>query len=149
MPETFLHSYLPYVLRRTDLALSASFYSTLSERGVERSDWRVLAVLHQGEPMTMRDLTTTALSPQPTVSHSITRLEARGLVERVQSQTDRRVRLVRLTDEGTDLAASLIGEAQRHERKVLADAGVDDLTPVIAQLSDLCDRLDLQGKQAA
>lgn len=144
MSESFLQSYLPYVLRRADLVLSKAFYRTLSERGVQRSDWRVLAVLHEGDAMTMREVTATALSPQPTVSHSIARLESKGLVERVQSNTDRRVRLVRLTNEGHDLARSLVNDARRHEQNVLDTTAVDDLAPIVAVLTDLCKQLDRQ-----
>ena len=43
----FLDDYLPYLLRRADQTLSAAFYATLTECGVARSEWRVLAVLEE------------------------------------------------------------------------------------------------------
>ncbi len=140
--HSFLGSYLPYLLRRTDQALSAAFYRSLSERGIQGSEWRVLAVLHEGDEMTMREVTTTALSPQPTISHAIARLVGRGLVERISSPDDGRVRLVRLTAAGRELSASLIDEAREHEQGLLSEAGIDDLGEVAAALGRLCARLE-------
>jgi|GEM_PF-6039370 len=68
----FLESYLPYLLRRADQALSAPFYAVLTKYGVARSDWRVLAVLEQLGELTVLDLAAAALSPQPTVTHGST-----------------------------------------------------------------------------
>jgi DNA-binding MarR family transcriptional regulator len=47
------------------------------------------------------------------------RLEARGLVERRQSESDRRVKLVRIARKGRALAKRMDGAAQRaHDRTV-------------------------------
>ena len=42
----FLDGYLPYLLRQADQTLSEPFYAVLNHYGVARSEWRVLAVLH-------------------------------------------------------------------------------------------------------
>ncbi|NDH23654.1 MAG: MarR family transcriptional regulator, partial [Actinobacteria bacterium] len=104
----FLDDYLPYLLRRADQTLSEAFYAVLTESGVARSEWRVLAVLEEIGPLSVLDLTDAALSPQPTVTHAVRRLEARGLVTRTAGATDRRQRIVAITEEGAALTRRLI-----------------------------------------
>ncbi len=137
-PElSFLDGYLPYLLRRADQALSAAFYEALNQNGVPRSDWRVIAVLHELGSLSIAELTHRSLSPQPTVTHAVSRLEERGLVKRVQGKDDKRQRFVSLTKKGSTLTASLIAEAEELQRTVLDDAGVGDLTDLVTGLQKL------------
>ena len=135
----FLDDYLPYLLRRADQTLSEAFYAVLTESGVARSEWRVLAVLEELGPLSVLDLTDAALSPQPTVTHAVRRLEARSLVTRTAGATDRRQRIVAVTEEGAALTRRLIRAARRLETAALADLGggedlVEPLRRLIASL---------------
>ena len=135
-PRTgFLDDYLPYLLRRADQTLSEAFYAVLTESGVARSEWRVLAVLEELGPLSVLDLTDAALSPQPTVTHAVRRLEARGLVTRTAGATDRRQRIVAVTEEGAALTRRLIRAARRLETAALADlGGGEDLVEPLRRL---------------
>ena len=131
----FLEGYLPYVLRRADQTLSAPFYSALTRYGVARSEWRVLAVLHEFGQLTVLDVASAALSPQPTVTHALRRLEERGLVSRTADVGDRRRRLISMTPAGVELTRALIAEARRLEAAVLDD--IDGLPELVAGLNEL------------
>ncbi len=135
LEQSFLNGYVPYVLRQADQTLSAPFYEALNQFGVARSEWRVLAVLHDSPELSVVELATKALSPQPTVTHAVSRLEKRRLVKRSAGSTDKRQRIVSLTATGIKLTTQLIGEAQRLEADLLADAG--DLTELMNALTDL------------
>lgn len=141
----FLDSYLPYLLRQTDQALSAGFYDVLADRGVQRSEWRVIAVLRERGSLSVQDLTTTALSPQPTVTHAVARLEKRGLVQRLRGIEDKRQRFVSLTREGSELAETLIAEARRLELEVLDQCGAGDLSRLLDGLRVLHTKLDARS----
>ena len=136
----FLDDYLPYLLRRADQTLSEAFYSVLGESGVARSEWRVLAVLEELGPLSVLDLTDAALSPQPTVTHAVRRLEERGLVTRTAGETDRRQRIVAITAEGSALTRRLIDNARRLEAAALAE--LDDLDELIGGLRHLITSLE-------
>jgi DNA-binding MarR family transcriptional regulator len=118
----FLNGYLPYLLRQADQTLSAPFYAVLTQYGVARSEWRVIAVLHELGELSVADLAIEALSPQPTVTHAVRRLEKQGLVTRTPGTTDKRQRFVALSPSGTKLTAALIVEAKELEADLLADA---------------------------
>jgi DNA-binding MarR family transcriptional regulator len=132
---SFLTGYLPYLLRQADQTLSAPFYAVLTRCGVARSDWRVLSVLEELGQRGVADLAHAALSPQPTVTHAVRRLETRGLVARTQGTKDRRQRLVSITPTGSSLTTRLIEEAKHLETEALAEAG--DLSELVARLQEL------------
>ena len=118
-----MSSYLPYLLRQADQALSAPLYEVLNRHGVARSEWRVLAVLNEFGELGVVELAQHSLSPQPTVTHAVGRLKERGLVERTRGVQDKRQRLVVLTPAGTKVTRSLIKQAEELERTALAHAG--------------------------
>ena len=131
----FLDDYLPYLLRRADQTLSEAFYEVLADSGVARSEWRVLAVLEELGPLSVLDLTAAALSPQPTVTHAVRRLESRGLVTRTAGAEDRRQRIVAVTPDGSALTQRLIAEARSLEASALAELGdLDELTDRLRHL---------------
>ena len=132
---SFLDSYLPYLLRRADQTLSAPFYAQLDRAGIGRSEWRVLAVLHRSGAMGVVDLAAASLSPQPTVTHAVRRLEGRNLVRRERGTHDKRQRIVVLTPAGTELASSLIDEAARLQTDALATVG--DVGELLRSLGEL------------
>ena len=130
-----LSDYLPYLLRQADQTLSAPFYAVLTQHGVARSEWRVLAVLRDFGPLGVVELANAALSPQPTVTHAVRRLEQRGLVTRTQGAEDKRQRFIAMTPAGTALTTALAIEAKRLEAEALRNAG--DLTALVDQLRAL------------
>ena len=136
-PENFLDGYLPYLLRRADQTLSAPFYAVLTRYGIARSEWRALAVLHQFGAMGVLELADAALSPQPTVTHAVRRLEQRGLVSRRPGTTDRRQRIISITPSGAELTGRLIVEAEALAADALHEAG--DLRDLVHQLDALTD----------
>lgn len=132
----FLNGYLPYLLRQADQTLSAPFYDVLNRYGIARSEWRVLAVLYEFDQLPVADLAVEALSPQPTVTHAVGRLEKRKLVMRTAGSIDKRQRFVSLTATGAELTAGLIDEASHLEADLLADAGdLKALADALARLT--------------
>lgn len=132
----FLGGYLPYLLRRADQTLSEPFYTVLTQQGIARSEWRVLAVLEDLGELTILDLAEASLSPQPTVTHALRRLEKRGLISRTTGTEDRRRRYISITADGSKLARVLVAEAKRLEAHALADLGdLSDLTNHLVELT--------------
>lgn len=142
---SFLGNYLPYLLRRADQTLSAPFYAVLTKHEVARSEWRVLAVLEEFGELSVIELAEASLSPQPTVTHAVRRLEGRCLVTRIQGTQDRRQRFISITAAGTELTKALALKAKALEADALADAG--DLSALVAQLETLTATVSTRGPQ--
>ena len=142
----FLGRYLPYLLRKADLTLSESFYAVLARAGVARSEWRLLSVLEDLGDLRVADLAVAALSPQPTVTHALRRLEDRGMVIKTVDGEDRRQRVVALTPAGSTLTRALIADATQLEAKALA--GADGLEELAQRLRGLTSFLESRAATA-
>jgi DNA-binding MarR family transcriptional regulator len=78
-----------------------------------------LLMLGDGNPKAMRTLSDYFMCDASTVTGLIDRLEARSLVERTNHPTDRRVKLLKLTDEGTRIRDAIRTENQTAETERL------------------------------
>lgn len=84
-------------------------------------------------PMTMRELADVMVCDPSSVTYVVDRLEDRGLVERRPHPTDRRAKVLHLTDDGARARAALI---QRFEYESPLAALTDtDLTALRAMLA--------------
>jgi DNA-binding MarR family transcriptional regulator len=77
--------------------------------GVTHGQYNVLRILRgvhpEGHPRC--EIAARMLEKAPDVTRLVDRLEAQGLVERVRSETDRRLSLTRITQKGLDLLAQM------------------------------------------
>lgn len=75
--------------------------------GVSVDEWRLLFVLHEAGPHPSIRLAERALMDRGTVSRSIRRMEANGLILRLADANDARVAIVNLTDKGRGIARQI------------------------------------------
>ena len=66
--ERFIDDYLGYLLGQANHALYKDFDAHVRAAGLSSIEWRVLATLHDGEPLTVSQLAHEVLSKQPTVT---------------------------------------------------------------------------------
>lgn len=133
----FVDDYLPALLTRANELVSGGLQRMLDAHGLTMTEWRMLAALASGEPMSVGRLAEISAMKQPTVTRLLDRMEERGHVHRVGSAGDRRVTLVRATPAGTQLAARLIPLALAHERRVLDSLGSEQAARLKAALQQL------------
>jgi DNA-binding MarR family transcriptional regulator len=88
------------------------------------------------------ELRSDVLLTQPGISRLITRLEAAGLVERVDDPDDGRACRIRLTDAGAHAQRDV---GRRHGRHVAQTMTAASATSSFLQLRDLCRSLTTQG----
>lgn len=98
----------------------------------------------------MSALATATNATLPRLSHVITRLENRGLVERVPCPEDRRATNARLTDAGRrDLVRATPGHIDFVRRTVIDSLDREQLDQLTAIASAITRKLDPEGKFAA
>jgi len=136
----FVDDYLPALLAQASHLISGEFHRVVNAKGFTVSEWRVLATLAGGEPVSIGRLAEITVMKQPTVTRLLDRMEASGHVKRLAHGADRRVTLVSITPSGSRMVAGLIPLAREHERRVLEPFGVKraaELKATLIQLIEL------------
>ncbi len=115
-------------------------------------EYYVLAMLSEapGRTLRMTELARQTNATLPRLSHVVSRLEARGLVERFSCPEDRRATNARLTEAGwakvQEAAPGHVANVRRHVIDALSDEQIDQL----AEIGDaILARLDPTGSMAA
>ena len=129
------HTYL--VLWRATRAVEARALGSIEKTGLCASDFGVLeALLHKG-PLPVNVLGRKLLLTSGSMTTSIDRLVARGLVERKDDPTDRRVRVVALTVAGRRLIKGAFARHETHLDDVVAVLTRDERTTLVSLLRKL------------
>jgi len=134
---SFTDDYLLYLLAHASAAASEPFHADLTAGGIAITTWRIFASLYPNAQMNVGALARKCLMKQPTLTRTLDRLVAKGIVARTHSKGDRRGVLVELTDKGRELARDKIEKARAHEAKILQDYSADegaDLKRLLRQL---------------
>ena len=135
--EAFVDDYLLALLAQASHILSAEFHAVVLRRGLSITDWRVMASLAGGKPISIGRLAQVSVTKQPTVTRALERMVPRGHVERVTHNGDRRVNLVRITPAGQAVVSELMREAKQHEAEIIAPFGRERAELLKATLREL------------
>ncbi len=133
----FVDDYLGYLLGQANHALYKEFDGHVRAAGLTSIEWRVLATLHDGEPLTISQLAHEVLSKQPTVTKLVQRMGEQGWVALRGDPADQRRTLVSVTPAGRRLVKPLVAQARQHENRLLQSLG----GPEKAALRQLLEKL--------
>ena len=101
------------VLARAYGAVAAYVQDSIASQGLGLSDFMVLEVLLHKGPMAISAIGEKVLLANASMTAAVGRLEARGLVTRQSAESDRRSRVVSLTEKGKALISELFAEHAR------------------------------------
>jgi DNA-binding MarR family transcriptional regulator len=118
--DRFVDQYLGYLLGQANHALYKEFDAHVRAAGLSSVEWRVLATLHDGEPLTVGQLAHEILSKQPTVTKLVQRMAEQGWVTLLADPADQRRTLVSATAAGRRLVKPLVTKARAHETAKLS-----------------------------
>jgi MarR family 2-MHQ and catechol resistance regulon transcriptional repressor len=102
-------------------------YAGLQETGIDDTDFRILEALLNKGPLPVNTIGPKVFLTPGSISTAVDRLVERGLVSRVESPEDRRVRIVSLTPKGKELIAPIFRKHATEIRRVFADASQKEL----------------------
>lgn len=137
----FVSDYLAYLLAHASHLVSGQFHDHLRKLGIQVPTWRVLAILSDGDGMTIGEVARIGLFNQPTATKVVERLCEDGLVERRQDEADRRKTLVFITAKGRELVQGLLEDAKTHEKRVTASYSEEEIKLLKDVLRTLVSRL--------
>lgn len=115
----FVDHYLGYLLGQANHALYREFDAHVRAAGLSSIEWRVLATLHDSQPLTVSQLAHEVLSKQPTVTKLVQRMNDQGWVKLQADPADQRRTLVAATAAGRRLVRPLVDKARAHESALL------------------------------
>src|SRR6266850_6281512 len=126
-------------------AAAKYLYAGLRETGIDDTDFRILEVLLNKGPLPVNTIGPKVNLTPGSISVAVDRLLARGLVSRVESREDRRVRVVSLTSKGKELIASVFRKHAAEIRNVFADASRKELRTLETILKKIGKRAESLG----
>ncbi len=122
----FVDSYLGYLLGQANHALYKDFDAQVRAAGLSSIEWRVLAILHDSDPLTVSQLAHEVLAKQPTVTKLVQRMTEQGWLALRADANDQRCTLVAATAAGKRLVKPLVDEARQHEARMLRTLGATE-----------------------
>src|SRR5437667_8518975 len=130
------------VMMKTMRALTRYAAAGIEETGLGLSDFGVLELLLHKGPLPVNRIGPIVNLTPGSISSAVDRLVAKGLVSRVESAEDRRVRIVALTPRGKDLTASAFRKHSGQMKKVFSELSSEELRGLEVRLKKV-------GKRAA
>ena len=135
-------SHVWLVLLKAMRALTRYAAAGIEDTGLGDSDFRVLEVLLHKGPMPVNTIGPIVDLTPGSISIAVDRLVAKGLVSRVESAEDRRVRIVALTPRGKRLIVPAFRKHSGLMKKVFSELSPEELRGLEAALKKV-------GKRAA
>jgi MarR family transcriptional regulator, 2-MHQ and catechol-resistance regulon repressor len=130
------------VMMKAMRALTRYAAAGIEETGLGLSDFGVLEVLLHKGPLPVNTIGPVVDLTPGSISIAVDRLFEKGLVSRVESTEDRRVRIVALTPRGKDLIGSAFRKHAGQMRRVFSELSPEELRGLDTALKKV-------GKRAA
>lgn len=126
--QLVLENFLPYRLSFTANLVSQAIATAYSDLfGLSIPEWRLLAVIVEGERTTQAQIAMRTRMDKVTVSRAATALRERGLVAVIPNPEDGRSHLLALTGEGRALYDQIAPKALELEEGIFASLEADEL----------------------
>ena len=133
-----LDNFLPYRLSIASNALSGRIATEYQNRfGLKIPEWRLMAVLGEGKPMTQRELVAATRMDKVTVNRAAKVLAERHLIARQAHEADGRSHHLELTETGRSLYDVIVPAALASEERLearITDAERATLMSILAKL---------------
>ena len=130
------------VMMKAMRALTRYAAAGIEETGLGLTDFGVLEVLLHKGPLPVNTIGPIVDLTPGSISIAVDRLLAKGLVSRVESTEDRRVRIVALTPRGKDLIVSAFRKHSGQMKRVFSELSLEELRGLEMTLKKI-------GKRAA
>jgi len=136
------------IMMKAMRALTRYAAADIEETGLGLSDFGVLEVLLHKGPLPVNTIGPIVDLTPGSISIAVDRLVAKGLVSRVESAEDRRVRIVALTPCGKDLIAGAFRKHSVQMGRVFSELSPEELRGLEAALKKVGKRADALMEQS-
>jgi MarR family transcriptional regulator, 2-MHQ and catechol-resistance regulon repressor len=136
------------VMMKAMRALTKYAAAGIEETGLGLSDFGVLEILLHKGPLPVNTIGPIVDLTPGSISIAVDRLVAKGLVSRVESAEDRRVRIVALTPSGKDLVVKAFREHSGQMKRVFSELSPEELRALEVALKKVGKRAGALRKQS-
>jgi MarR family transcriptional regulator, 2-MHQ and catechol-resistance regulon repressor len=133
------------VMNKAIQAIQKYTLGRIQDAGLGDSDFRVLEVLLHKGPLPVNTIGPKVNLTPGSISVAVDRLYEKGLVSRVESTEDRRIRIVALTPSGRDLILPVFRKHAADIRRVFAEVSSDQLEQLEEILKQVGRRAEALG----
>ena len=134
-------------LQRSSRAVTRYSFPPILAEGLADSDFRVLDVLLHKGPMPVNAIGPKVDLNPGSVSVAVDRLYKKGLVSRVESESDRRVRTVSLTEKGRRVFVPIFRQHAALIKRAFQDVAPDEQRQLEEVLKRIGRRAEELGEQ--
>lgn len=137
--------YVGRQLKRIHMIMDYSFNSVIAryDLTIAQADMLILLFHNKGRPMCQKDIEEKLGLKNPTVTGTLKRLEAKGFIERVPLESDRRFNQITPTPRAWEMDAAILDTIRKSNAQMLrgfdkseCDALCGYLNRIIANLSE-------------
>ena len=133
-----LDNFLPYRLSIASNALSSRIAAEYENRfGLKIPEWRLMAVLGEGQPKTQRELVAATRMDKVTVNRAAKALADRQLIARQAHEADGRSHHLELTETGRSLYDAIVPAALASEAQLESNISAGERATMMAILAKL------------
>lgn len=134
-------TFLGYTAYRFARALNRAAENTALAHGATLPQLFILQVLGEGIPMSNADVARRTFVSSQAAHIVVSELVEAGLIERIDDATNRRVRLLRLTDDGWRLLRECEPELVEREERLVSEIDMDSVSSLTEALKQAADVL--------
>ncbi|MDB5190233.1 MAG: MarR family transcriptional regulator [Parcubacteria group bacterium] len=134
MESKQLHDTLSLLMLRASMKGKHAMSELAEEHGITLMQAYALCILEPGQPVPMNSLSTYLFCDPSNITGIVDRLVAGSFLERKESDKDRRVKTLTLTEGGLALRASLLRIATETRLPNLDDLSTSDVEKLISLL---------------
>ena len=123
-----------YLVNHAARLFAKALQDEISGHGVWPGYFPVLLALWEGDGRTQAELARTIALQQPTLAHTLRRMQRDGLIRRVPDPTDRRAERIHLTPRARTLEEALTRSARRVNERALRGLGTKERAALLHSL---------------
>ena len=135
-----INAYLTF--QRTYNIINRTVSKRLAQWGLSVPKYGVIIQLYDHESLPLTEISKLIFCGNSNLTALIDRMERDGLVQRVNHGTDRRIKEIRLTEKGRELAPKVIGEYRPFLHQMMSCFSPDEQKTLSDLLARLKDRLE-------
>lgn len=133
-----LDNFLPYRLSIASNALSGRIAAEYQSRfGLKIPEWRLMAILGEGQPRTQRELVEATRMDKVTVNRAAKALADRRLIARQAHEADGRSHHLELTETGRSLYDAIVPAALASEARLESTISAEERSALLEILAKL------------